>query len=194
MPESEKFTVEGLATFGIPVSISLLGKDLEELQLAKDFMLSEFGLTVLVKDIDAGINSPEAIADRIKTQTLETSADGKLRVREDRREQVTKFARDMLANTRRFRLRTMILDEAIENLEDDSLKSICDTIEGRMVLMEKIKEHTAGLEYDAWSKWTKAVFVQSENGLSIRPEAHSEISAIIEEADQIKQEMRKDDF
>lgn len=163
-------------------------------QLAKDFMLSEFGLTVLVKDIEAGVNTPEAIADRIKSQALEETDDGNLRVREDLREQVTKFAREMLSATRRFRRQTMILDDAIGDLEDDSLKSICDTIEARMILIEKIEDYADGLEYDAWSKWIEAVFDETENGLSIRPEAKAEISEIIDEADKIKQEMQKDDF
>lgn len=52
VPEAEKFTVEGMATFGIPVSISLLGKDLEELQNAKDFMMREMGNIKILKDIN----------------------------------------------------------------------------------------------------------------------------------------------
>jgi len=52
VPEAEKFTVEGLATFGIPVSISLLGKNLEDLQLAKDFMIREMSNIKILKDIN----------------------------------------------------------------------------------------------------------------------------------------------
>ncbi|MCK5766633.1 MAG: efflux RND transporter permease subunit [Bacteroidales bacterium] len=52
VPEAEKFTVEGMATFGIPVSISLLGKNLEELQLAKDFMIREMSNIKILKDIN----------------------------------------------------------------------------------------------------------------------------------------------
>lgn len=50
--EAEKFTVEGLATFGTPVSISLLGKDLEELQAAKNFMMREMHNISILKDIN----------------------------------------------------------------------------------------------------------------------------------------------
>lgn len=52
VPEAEKFTVEGLATFGTPVSISLLGKDLDELYAAKDFMMEEMGNIKILKDIN----------------------------------------------------------------------------------------------------------------------------------------------
>jgi len=52
VPEAEKFTVEGRATFGIPVSISLLGKDLDELQLAKDFVIREMKNIKILKDIN----------------------------------------------------------------------------------------------------------------------------------------------
>lgn len=52
VPEAEKFTVEGLATFGIPVSISLLGKNLDELYAAKDFMMKEMGNIKILKDIN----------------------------------------------------------------------------------------------------------------------------------------------
>ncbi len=52
VPEAEKFTVEGLATFGIPVSISLLGKNLQELQDAKDFMMREMSNIKILKDIN----------------------------------------------------------------------------------------------------------------------------------------------
>ena len=50
--EAEKFTVEGMATFGTPISISLLGKDLDELQLAKDFMIREMNNITILKDIN----------------------------------------------------------------------------------------------------------------------------------------------
>jgi len=52
VPEAEKFTVEGLATFGIPVSISLLGKNLDELYAAKEFMMEEMGNIKILKDIN----------------------------------------------------------------------------------------------------------------------------------------------
>jgi multidrug efflux pump subunit AcrB len=52
IPEAEKFTVEGRATFGIPVSISLLGKNLDDLQLAKDFMMREMSNIKILKDIN----------------------------------------------------------------------------------------------------------------------------------------------
>lgn len=50
--EAEKFTVEGIATFGTPVSISLLGKDLNELQQARDFMMREMSNIRILKDIN----------------------------------------------------------------------------------------------------------------------------------------------
>jgi multidrug efflux pump subunit AcrB len=52
VPEAEKFTVEGINTFGIPVSVSLLGRDLEELALARDYMMREMGNIKLLKDIN----------------------------------------------------------------------------------------------------------------------------------------------
>ena len=39
LPEAEKIKIAGRHTFGTPVSISLLGKDLEELNAAKDYLL-----------------------------------------------------------------------------------------------------------------------------------------------------------
>ncbi|MAE08797.1 MAG: acriflavin resistance protein [Bacteroidetes bacterium] len=39
LPEAEKVKIAGRNTFGTPVSISLLGKDLDELNAAKDFLL-----------------------------------------------------------------------------------------------------------------------------------------------------------
>jgi len=52
VPEAEKFTVEGRATFGIPVSISLLGKDLDELHLARDFVIREMKKISILRDIN----------------------------------------------------------------------------------------------------------------------------------------------
>jgi multidrug efflux pump subunit AcrB len=52
VPEAEKFTIEGMATFGIPVSVSLLGKDLSELQKAKDFVIQEMNKIKILKDIN----------------------------------------------------------------------------------------------------------------------------------------------
>ncbi len=51
VPEAVKFSVGGRNTFGTPVSISLLGKNLEELQHARDFMISEMDRIEALKDI-----------------------------------------------------------------------------------------------------------------------------------------------
>ncbi len=51
VPEAEKFTVGGVNTFGTPVSVSLLGKNLEELQKAKAFVISEMKHIKALRDI-----------------------------------------------------------------------------------------------------------------------------------------------
>lgn len=51
VPEAEKFTVGGRTTFGDPVSISLLGKDLNELQLAKQMLMERMARIEDLKDI-----------------------------------------------------------------------------------------------------------------------------------------------
>ena len=51
MPEAEKYTVGGVNTFGTPVSLSLLGKDLEELQQAKAFVIQEMTKIKALKDV-----------------------------------------------------------------------------------------------------------------------------------------------
>ena len=51
IPEAEKFLVGGRSTFGTPVSVSLLGKDLEELQGARDFMMARLSQIEEIKDI-----------------------------------------------------------------------------------------------------------------------------------------------
>ena len=43
IPEAEKFTVGGENRWGSPISISLLGKNLEELDLAKEFLMKKLG-------------------------------------------------------------------------------------------------------------------------------------------------------
>ena len=39
MPEAEKLTIQGRATFGTPISVSLLGKDVAELNMAKEDLI-----------------------------------------------------------------------------------------------------------------------------------------------------------
>jgi len=51
VPEADKFSVAGRNVMGKPVSISLLGKDLEELQHARDFMIAEMSRLESLKDI-----------------------------------------------------------------------------------------------------------------------------------------------
>lgn len=51
VPESEQFAVGGNNRFGKPVSISLLGKNIEELNLAKDFLQNELRDMPTLKDI-----------------------------------------------------------------------------------------------------------------------------------------------
>ncbi|MCF8234902.1 MAG: efflux RND transporter permease subunit [Bacteroidales bacterium] len=51
VPEAEKFTVGGQNRWGKPVSVSLLGKNLEELNMAKDFMLTELNQFQSLKDV-----------------------------------------------------------------------------------------------------------------------------------------------
>lgn len=51
LPESEKFTIGGRNRWGSPVSISLLGKNLEELELAKNFLYQEMLNITEIKNI-----------------------------------------------------------------------------------------------------------------------------------------------
>lgn len=51
IPEVEKFTVGGRNRWGSPVSISLLGKDLEELELAKQFLMQGLNNITELKDV-----------------------------------------------------------------------------------------------------------------------------------------------
>ena len=51
VPEADKFTVGGINRWGSPVSVSLLGKDLEELQEAKQYLMAEMSKIKSLKDI-----------------------------------------------------------------------------------------------------------------------------------------------
>lgn len=51
IPDAEKFTVGGRNRWGSPVSISLLGKDLEELELAKQFLMQGLNNITELKDV-----------------------------------------------------------------------------------------------------------------------------------------------
>ncbi|MEA3478001.1 MAG: efflux RND transporter permease subunit [Bacteroidota bacterium] len=51
VPEADKFTVGGINRWGSPVSISLLGKNLEELQEAKLYLMQEMMKIQALKDI-----------------------------------------------------------------------------------------------------------------------------------------------
>lgn len=51
MAEAEKYTVGGQNRWGVPVSVSLLGKNLDELTLAKDLVLKELKSFESLKDV-----------------------------------------------------------------------------------------------------------------------------------------------
>ncbi len=51
IPEAEKFTVAGRNTFGTPVSVSLLGKNLEELNKAKDELMDRMNKISAINNI-----------------------------------------------------------------------------------------------------------------------------------------------
>ena len=56
VPEAEKLTVGGFMRFGKPVSVRLLGKDIDELVAAKDFLKSELKNIPDLKDIKDDIS------------------------------------------------------------------------------------------------------------------------------------------
>ncbi len=49
--EAEKFTVGGRNTFGTPVSVSLLGKDLDQLEKAKEMMIAQMSTFPELRDV-----------------------------------------------------------------------------------------------------------------------------------------------
>lgn len=51
VPEADKFQVGGDNQFGVPISISLLGKDLEELEQAEEFLMSRMRNMEKLKDV-----------------------------------------------------------------------------------------------------------------------------------------------
>lgn len=163
-------------------------------RLAKHLLSSEFGLSLVVDDIDVGMSSPDAIIGRIKSEALQQMDSGGFEVREDRQEAVTKFARDMLKNSRQARRHTMILDEQIEQIKDQRLREMCDQFEGRMVLIDKIQARAQAMKFKAWERWIELVFEKTDDGLAVRPEMQPEVDRILQDAATIDQEMQKDDF
>lgn len=55
VPEARKYTVGGMNRWGAPVSISLMGRNLEELEAAKDFLITELENLPALKDITENI-------------------------------------------------------------------------------------------------------------------------------------------
>ncbi len=51
VPEAEKYTVGGRSRFGSPVSVSLLSRNLEELKLGRDFLVSKLEAMPQLKDV-----------------------------------------------------------------------------------------------------------------------------------------------
>jgi multidrug efflux pump subunit AcrB len=69
LPETEKFTIQGRATFGTPISVSLLGKNEEELNMAKQDLIQSLKQIEALNNI-ADIN-PEGMREvRLKLKPL----------------------------------------------------------------------------------------------------------------------------
>lgn len=162
-------------------------------KLVKRFASSDFGISVLVRDFNVGSTSPTSIVDQIKNSVLE-EVDGRLAVRSESEPQVVEYVREMMRRNRRVRRQTRFLNDQIEQLENGQLRTICESMVGRVILLEKIRAHVESRRFDAWPVWLNEHFESSGDGYLIRDDSRALVEEILQQTQQIAEELQKDDF
>ena len=161
-------------------------------KLVKDFLKSELGKCMIIKDFDYAAANANGVIEQIKAQVMKEDGDN-LVIREDASEQVINFVKGKLRDTRRFRRQTRVLDPYIDKL-DQEFKPLYDSLEGRALTIEAIKELVAAKQFDAWPIWIDEHFEKIDGKYAPREGSLKQLQEIIQDTQEIEQELEKDDF
>ena len=135
----------------------------------------------------------DRITEYFRAQLFESTDEG-LQVPEERREDVTRIAREMLRHIRRLRRETRMVDLQIENHADEKTVDSLDSAEAKLILLEKVKQYLSKQKFDAWPVWLEANFDSRDGKYVIKESAAEHIADLLRAADEIENEMAKDDF
>ena len=163
-------------------------------QLTQDFLKSELGKCMIIREIDYAGTTPDGIAKRIMTEVLAESADNAgLVIREDVREQVVEFVRETFRSARRFRRHARMLDTYVSRL-NPPWQSTFSSLEAKAIAFERIEEIAEAKRFDAWPVWMERNLETIAGKHVIQEQAQEEIRELIEDAKTIARELEKDDF
>ena len=159
----------------------------------KQYLMSDIGVAYLANRLPIETSEIGGLEDRIKAQLLQVT-DAGLIVREDRQEEVSQFAKQMLRGNRKLRRQLRIVENRTGKIPAEQLGTLTKTPLSQLLLVEKVTEYMHGLRFDAWPVWVEEHFELRDGKYVVRDDAQDSIQQVIEESAQIQQQLENDDF
>lgn len=125
---------------------------------------------------------------------IKRGADGKYQVQSESQEQVASYVQGYFSNFRQVRRKSRSLDELAEKLDDQALKQVLQSLAGKFIVSRTIQTAVGRQRFDGLTSWIEARFDRADKGLVIRPGYENEIEGVLQEVENVKKELEKNDF
>ncbi len=128
------------------------------------------------------------------SEVMSETDDGRLRVNEDRQEQVQEKVTELLRVCRAIRRHVLSVDEMLDSMEDKKfVESVGDS--GRYWMLSEIRGYAEGHRPNPIDLAAKEMLISTESGqFRVREDRRQVVRELVEQAEQVRQEAANDDF
>ena len=120
--------------------------------------------------------------------------DGRYTLAEAKAEELGRQIQKALRDFRRIKRRGRELDRFAEKLSDPEIKTAMQSLGGKLVVVMSAQSEVENLRVDGLNKWIAEHLVNQSDGYVLAEGAEEAIKSILDDAQQVKEELKKDDF
>ncbi len=132
------------------------------------------------------------VRERFEDRLQESS--GGLTVKEEQRDEVVEYARELLQYQRQLRRRLAGIDERVGKIAESELRDTFLSDAGKYLMIRAINQQIANRGYDGLAMWINEHFTETADGYVAHDDSSAELEAILEQVREIQAQLEKDDF
>lgn len=162
----------------------------------RQMLETDLGVLLIVRLLNQEPETdPEAATRKLLEQYfVKKGTDGKYQVPTENQDQAASYVQNYFSSFRQIRRKTRNLDELAEKLDDQALKQALQSLAGKFIVSRTIQTAVGRQRFDGLSVWINDRFDRTDKGLVVRTGYENEIEGVLQEVENVKKELEKNDF
>ena len=158
-----------------------------------DFLKSDLARFFVAREHGIGGGAKQSV-EQFFEEHFEENDSQELELNEESIEEMTEIVRMLFRNYRNFRRQSRPIAELAKKMVDKQLGEQLDSMAGKVFFVESIERRVDRRHFDGLQIWIGQHFEKTDSGYVIRDGASETIQEMIDQAEEMKKELAKDDF